>query len=253
MSVRSLGADIEDNWPCDTCRVRDVAFCGTLIGKLSPKAVMRGQLLRQFFKTYRAGEDILVRGDDSKFVYILCEGWAFRYFRLPDGRRQILAIILSGDLFSAAAVYEDRSYCSVSVLTAARLCLFDRDQFKKILIDNPAIAEAVARSCIADSRGANERIVVLGRMTAEERIAYMLLDLLKRLMSRGAVANNRFAFPLRQHQLAEMTGLTSVHVSRVMTNFRKRNLIDMSAGFLTILNPVEIARIGSLQGKEALS
>jgi CRP/FNR family transcriptional regulator, anaerobic regulatory protein len=54
-------------------------------------------------------------------------------------------------------------------------------------------------------------------------------------------------FPLRQHHVADATGLTAVHVSKVLSEFRRRGLIDISDRSLTILNPAEFQRIATMR------
>ena len=85
----------------------------------------------------------------------------------------------------------------------------------------------------------------LGRRTADERIARLILRLSSRLAKRGMLQGQAMDFPLRQHQIADATGLTPVHVSRVLSNFRRKGLIDINGRSLTILNATELSRVAA--------
>ena len=94
-----------------------------------------------------------------------------------------------------------------------------------------------------EERLRTEQLVLsLGRRTATERIAQLIVNLTDRLAKRGLVQKHRTAFPLRQHHIADATGLTPVHVSNVVSKMRRDGLIDISDRHLTVLDPVKLRR-----------
>jgi CRP-like cAMP-binding protein len=92
-------------------------------------------------------------------------------------------------------------------------------------------------------------IVDLGRRAADERIARLILNLTGRLAERGLVRSTplEFDFPLRQHHIADATGLTAVHVSKVLTEFRRNGLINISGRSLTILDEPAFRRVAHMR------
>ena len=80
----------------------------------------------------------------------------------------------------------------------------------------------------------------LGRRTASERIARQILNLAERLAKRGMMRGQTMEFPLRQRHIADATGLTPVHVSKVLGEFQRARLIEISSRSLTILNEPEL-------------
>ncbi|MGZ5827615.1 MAG: Crp/Fnr family transcriptional regulator, partial [Xanthobacteraceae bacterium] len=82
---------------------------------------------------------------------------------------------------------------------------------------------------------------------ADERIAGLILRLRDRLDARGEVENETFRFPLRQQHIADIAGLTSVHVSRVLTQLRKDGLVDIADGMIHLHNLPELRRLGELR------
>jgi CRP-like cAMP-binding protein len=208
---------------------------------------LREQPLWQEFRGARANENIVIRGDISEYLYVICNGWAFRYYQLADGGRQILYILLAGELFSAVTAFEEKLHFSVQALTEVRFALFKRTEVTSSLPANPAISFALTQSCIAHSNDVDELLTVVGRRSAEQRLAYLFLHIMKRVAIRSDIREQRYAFPLRRQDIAEIIGLTPVHVSRVMGRFRNRGLIELSGGVLTVLNPAELERIGTLK------
>jgi CRP-like cAMP-binding protein len=87
----------------------------------------------------------------------------------------------------------------------------------------------------------------LGQRSAEERIAQLLLHLMQRIAARNVIREQRYPFPLRQQHIADAVGLTPVHVSRILSLFRERRLLELSEGFLKVINLPELERIGSLR------
>lgn len=105
---------------------------------------------------------------------------------------------------------------------------------------------ALAASCTADSEAADKSLTALGQYSAEERIAYLLLHLVRRIAARNVIREQRYPFPLRQQHIADAVGLTPVHVSRVFSLFRERGIVELSDGILQVGNLAELEHIGSL-------
>jgi CRP-like cAMP-binding protein len=124
---------------------------------------------------------------------------------------------------------------------------FSRAEIRKRCVADPDIQGAIANSCIADTHEMTELLTALGQCSAEERIAHLFLQLMPRIAARNVIREQRYPFPLRQQHIADAVGLTPVHVSRVLGVFRERRLLELSEGFLRVLNPAELERIGSLR------
>lgn len=193
-----------------------------------------------------AGKQVFARNEESPEVYVLCSGWGFRSLRLPDGRRQILNFLLPGDLFSTSAVFEERFHFSVKALTAIQVSGMRRAEVQSRLVANPAVVRALAKSCSSETEASDKMLAVLGRCSAEERIAYLFLHLMKRIAARNVIRDHRYPFPLRQQHIADAVGLTSVHVSRILGAFRDRGIADLSSGMLEVFNLRALEDLGSL-------
>lgn len=177
----------------------------------------------------------------------MCVGWAFRYIQLSDGGRQILKFLLPGDLLSSISIFEEASHFSVKALTSVQISGFARSEIRTRYLADPGVQSAIAQSCIADARHATEFLAVLGQRSAEQRIAYLLLHLIRRIAARYVIREQRYPFPLRQQHIADTVGLTPVHVSRVLSLFRDRRIVVLSEGVLEVIDLPALERIGSLQ------
>lgn len=200
----------------------------------------------QHYRTVPAGREIASRNQVSEDVFLLCGGWGFRSFQLPDGRRQILNFLLPGDLFSAASVFEERFQYSVKALTEIQVSGMRRAEVRARLAISPDILNALAKCGIAELEAADRMQAVLGQLSSEERIAYLFLLLMERIAARSVIREQRYPFPLRQQHIADAVGLTPVHVSRVISLLRERGIVELSDGFLKVFDLPELKRIGSL-------
>jgi CRP-like cAMP-binding protein len=199
--------------------------------------------LRQSFGGANPHQTIHAAGGPSNYVYMLCYGWAFRIAQLGDGRRQILSVLLAGDLFSSRMIFSESAEYSFQALTHVRFARFDRSDLRAAMIANIKLFDAFAQVCANESKAADELVIDLGRRNAEERIARLILHLTDRIGERTVVRDSSYPFPLRQNDMADILGLTSVHVSRVITKFRKAGLIEYAGGNLRIMRPQELAEL----------
>jgi CRP/FNR family transcriptional regulator, anaerobic regulatory protein len=179
-------------------------------------------------------------------VPVICSGWAASAVTLPNGSRQILSFLLPGDLVSTTLLFESRSHCLVEAITEVRVRTFKRSELKPALLKRADLFEKLGKAWIEEKGQAEQLIADLGRRTADERIAHLILNLANRLAKRGMLtkigATMEMDFPLRQHHIADATGVTPVHVSKVLSEFRRSELIKVSDRTLTILDPLGLRR-----------
>jgi CRP/FNR family transcriptional regulator, anaerobic regulatory protein len=200
----------------------------------------------QDHKKIRAYKNIKSAGEQSDRVYVVCDGWAFRFVLLPDGRKQILSILIPGDVITPTRLFDENVRFSVQALTDMQYCGFASSILKAKLIADLAFLDAWANLLVAERHHHFGLLIDLGSRTADERIAHLILDLKLRLKRRGMMVERSFVFPLSQRLIAAATGLTPEHVSRVMGSFRREGLIENGKGFLRIVNLPGLQRIGGL-------
>ncbi len=187
--------------------------------------------------------------DLNDAVPIICSGWAASVIMLSDGSRQILSFLLPGDLVSTALLFEPRPHCLVEAISEVRYRTFKRSELKAVLLKHPDLFEKHSKAWIEEKSRADQLIVDLGRRTADERIARLILNLSERLAQRGMLhaETMEMEFPLRQHHIADAIGLTPVHVSKVLSEFRRNGLIKISDRSLAILDPAGFRRVAHMR------
>jgi len=205
--------------------------------------------IHQADHTVPARRTICREQDLHDAVPIICSGWAASIIMLSDGSRQILSFLLPGDIVSTALLFEPRPHCLVEAITDVRYRTFKRSELREILFSHPELLDKLSRAWIEEKTRADQLIVDLGRRTADERIARLILGLVDRLIKRDMVHGDplELDFPLRQHHIADATGLTPVHVSKVLSEFRRSGLIKISERSLAILDPAGFRRIANMR------
>lgn len=197
------------------------------------------QFVREFKRGERivqAGETFLSEGEDSPHLFTVLEGWAFRHKGTAEGGRQILNFALSGDLIGLQAAVMGKIDHSVTALTALRLCVFEKADVWKIYRNHPELSFDITWIASREERLLDRNLLSLGQRRGAQRVAYLLAQLADRAAAVSGTDARRIDVPLRQHHLADALGMTKVHVSRMVTQLKKKGLIDWQLQCLDIIN-----------------
>jgi CRP-like cAMP-binding protein len=186
-------------------------------------------------------ESVIREGQATPSIYTLYEGWAARVRRLPDGTPQIVDILLPGDLIGLSS-YLGTANHSVVALTPVTLCALDAKQLKPLLRTQPALGLSMVRALTLDQERADNRITMLGRLAATERVGFFLLELKNRLTDRNLASGSSCPYPLRHSQLAEAVGLSMAQVMRALRELRLRGLALIRNRQLDIPDARRLAR-----------
>lgn len=172
-----------------------------------------------------AGSYLVREGDRPTQCTVLVSGYAFRQKVTGDGSRQILAVCIPGDAVDVQNMFLDVSDHSVQLLTQCSVADVPREVMQQLVLKRPAIGTAIIELTLVDASILREWVVNVGRRDARARIAHILCEFAVRLESRGLAADQGFELPMTQEQLADATGLTSVHVNRVLKVLEADGLI----------------------------
>lgn len=180
------------------------------------------------------GEDLACEGDRCDSVRIFLSGWACRYKTLEDGRRQILSFVLPGDTCDAHIYLLSSMDHSIATLTPVTYSELDGNAFERLMAADRSITDAFHCETLAARAIQREWAINLGRRDALERVAHIICELFERLRVVGLVEGSSFAFPVTQMDLADATGLSTVHLNRTLQELRAANLITLRDRSLTI-------------------
>jgi CRP-like cAMP-binding protein len=197
----------------------------------------------------QAGTELFAEGDHLHHVSLLVSGWACHQRVLSDGRRQIFGFALPGDLFGSCCRSASIAQTTAVVLKSGTIAnvTFIRD----VLLESPRRFAGLA-SAFAGLQTLHEgyllnHLVRLGRQTAYERIAHLLLELGQRAAAVGLADRGESPLPLTQEILADALGLSVVHVNRTLQQLRRDGLLDIRGSSLRLLDPGRLAAIAEYQ------
>lgn len=175
--------------------------------------------------TVRQRRDLVREGDRPRGVILILDGWAFRYKTLEDGRRQIIAFLLPGDLCDAHGYIHRHLDHSIGAVTPVRYIEVPRERIEALAVLGPRLAQALWWDSSVTASIQREWTINLGQRDAIERLAHLFCELVYRLRATGLATGDRCDIPLTQTDLAEATGMTPVHVNRMVQDLRARGLI----------------------------
>ncbi|MGN6489651.1 MAG: Crp/Fnr family transcriptional regulator [Devosia sp.] len=187
-------------------------------------------------------EDIMREGESPAFMNLVRDGWACRYKTLEDGRRQIMAFLLPGDICDLDAFLTHETDHSIAAITPVTLAQINRDEFDALSDSHPHILEALRWASMVDGAIQREWTVNLGQRDASERLAHLLCELFVRLETAGLTEGDACDFPLTQSELGEATGLSTVHVNRTLRELRDAGLIVLKDRTLRIPDIASLKR-----------
>lgn len=193
----------------------------------------------------RAGTDIIAENEHDQYIYTLYAGWAARYRTLDDGRKQILGILLPGDMVGLQAAIFHEALHAVQAITDVTLCVFQKERFVELFRKQPMLGFDVTWLAAHSEAIVESNLLTVGRRNAVERVAHFIVSLHDRLEALDLVSEKTMRFPLTQQQIADALGLSIVHTNKTLKRLGERQLISLHSRQLTVHDRatlVEIAR-----------
>jgi CRP-like cAMP-binding protein len=188
-------------------------------------------------RRYGAREDLVREGEHSPDLHLVLSGLACRYKLLEDGSRQILAFLVPGDLCDAEVFILKEMDHHIGTLAPSQIAMLPGDVMRDLLLNRPGIALALWWGSLQDEGVLRTRIIDEGRRDAYTRIAFLIYEMLVRLRAVSVMNDETFEFPVTQNDLADATGLTPVHVNRMLQRLREEGLIAIEGKRWTVLDP----------------
>lgn len=193
-----------------------------------------------------AGAQLFRPGEPCSEIFELTEGWAFLYTLFPDGRRQILNFVLPGAILGFHPSQDEITTYGVEALTSIVAAPY-RITASQLFERHPEMGMRLAWLLSRDLRLAFDHLASMGRLSAQERVAHLLLELFVRCRMRwpGHQIEN-LHLPLTQEHIGDATGLTGVHVNRMLSDLRKRGIIQFQYHHLRILDPDRLVELAAV-------
>ncbi len=194
-------------------------------------------------RTYGARFDIVQDDQPPRGTILVLSGVACRVKVLPDGRKQILGLLVPGDFCDLNVMLLERRDHAISTLTATVAALLPEAELRKVMEQSPRIARTFWLAALVQEAIAREWILSLGRRTAYERMAHLFCEFYERLAAVGLAAQGQCDLPLTQADLADALGLSQVHVNRTLQDMREGGLIELKGRRLHIPDFKALSRV----------
>lgn len=200
--------------------------------------------LRSHAAQFAARRDIVTPGQLVDHACLIVKGLAARFDLMRDGRRQVTALHIPGDMCDLHSVVQPRTAWSITSMTATTVLHVPHVDLRQIAIHYPAIAMAFWRDTAADAAVLAKWVGNLGRKDAQARLAHLFCEIGYRMELIGMGSRQCFNLPLTQEQLADVTGLTAVHVNRTLQALRESGALSFQAGVAQIHDMDRIVALG---------
>lgn len=186
--------------------------------------------------------DIVSEGDRPTHVRVILEGWAARYAVTESGARRITGFLLPGDFCDIHVTSLQVMDHGITAITDCRVGMVEKAAIDRITRSTPALTLAFWRSTLIDEAILRQWIVNAGRKNASQHIAHLLCELHARLQLIGLADDDHIVVPLTQEEIADATGMTPVHVNRVLRELRERGLMEISGSSVHIPDVAALRR-----------
>ena len=187
-------------------------------------------------RRFEPGENLIHERKPTEGVFVIVDGFACRYKLLADGRRQIVGVLLPGDLCDLRGILLRRMDHSISALSTVDAALITPDCAADLLDRSPRLTRALWWTTAVEDAITREWVVNVGYRTAFERVAHLFCEIFWRLEAVGLARDNQCRLPLTQIELGDTLALSSVHVNRTLMYMRRANLVTLQRGQLELLD-----------------
>ncbi|WP_315704506.1 MULTISPECIES: helix-turn-helix domain-containing protein [unclassified Bradyrhizobium] len=225
----SLVAVDPNGQACTDCAVRQFSLCASL-----DKVEMREfeQLSRRV--QFASCETVFTQEDTTSYFYNVLDGVVRLYKLLPDGRRQIVGFALPGDFVGMTT--EQRHCFSADAIGPVTVCQFAKTPFARFADDKPNLLRRMNDLTVQELNQARDHMVLLGRRSAEEKVAIFLVGWRDRLAELRGISDI-VPLPMSRQDIADYLGLTIETVSRTFTKLEREGIIEIVPGGVCLRDP----------------
>lgn len=242
MNISVQAERLAETTPCPACPLRALPFFRPNTDEeIAFIAAMR---IDQIF--VRAGQAVIHEGAETSPLYSLFSGWAFRFKTLPDDRRQVLNFLLPGDVIGFQANMLGTAVHGVEALTDVVLCRHSRSKIWPLYKNQPELAFDTTWLTAKEESLVDEALLSVGRRTAPERVAMLLVHLFRRARQfQPDQPDGVVTLPLTQQHIADALGLSLVHTNKTMRRLQRHGLFRFERQQLRMLDLPGLERLAT--------
>jgi CRP/FNR family transcriptional regulator, anaerobic regulatory protein len=184
----------------------------------------------------RRGAVVIRENERSRELFIVRSGWLHSSAVLGNGSRQIMRFHFQGDILGLPLLAFSESPETVTAVTDAVLCPFSRERLAQLIADHPRLGALILGLSIAERVSLADRLASIGRTSARARVGSLICELFARMRRLGTAGGDGIQLPLTQEEIGDATGLTAVHVNRMMRGLADDGIIERSGSQLRLLD-----------------
>ncbi|MET0376647.1 MAG: Crp/Fnr family transcriptional regulator [Rhizorhabdus sp.] len=222
-----------------------------MVDKLSTRVVLseadRSAILAlpHELRTFDAAAYVVREGEKPRSHCDFIEkGFAFRQKLTSEGARQIVSLHMRGDFLDLQHLFLNVADHNVQALTKLNVVGIERDALQTMALERPVVARAMWVDALVDASISREWVMNVGRRDARARIAHVLCEFALRMKAAGFASDQGYELPLTQEQLADVVGLTPVHVSRMLKSLEYDGIVQRNRRFISFRDWDVVATVG---------
>lgn len=191
-------------------------------------------------RVFQRHDEVYQGGDSHTQLFVVKTGWLYSYTDLPDGRRQIVKLHHPGDIIGFPDVALEHSTTTLRAAEGVCLCPFPKSALDVILRESPRLSALLLSIALRDQVIFIDLVRAMGRMSARERIGYLLLTIAARLRITNPDMNGTFRLPLTQREIADHLGLTNVYISKSLQRMEEEGYISRDGERIQLLREKDL-------------
>lgn len=195
---------------------------------------------------FRRNQVLRHEGDTSPGLYVLFKGWVGSSIRLGDGNRQILKVHMPGDMLGGPSLPLTHAADTLVALTDARIGAVDLKELGAIFARFPRLGLLLFLAAQEERVVLMDRLISVGRLSASQRLAMLLVHLHERLLAIDPKIGPEFELPLSQEQIGDIVSLTAVSVNRALRNLQDDGLIHRTGKIIGMADIAGLRNLASL-------
>jgi CRP/FNR family transcriptional regulator, anaerobic regulatory protein len=193
-------------------------------------------LLEDQDRSCRRGAIVIRENEASRELFIVRSGWLHSSVVLGNGSRQIMRFHFQGDILGLALLAFADSPETVTAVTDVVLCPFSREKLGALIGDHPRLGALILGLSVAGRVVLADRLASIGRTSARARVGSLICEIFARMRRLGAGRDAGLQLPLTQEDIGDATGLTAVHVNRMMRALVEDNIIERNGNQIRLLD-----------------
>ena len=196
-----------------------------------------------------SGDVIIEQGAARPRLFTMFSGWALKYKMLDSGERQVVHLLLPGDLVGLETCFNAAAEFGVQAVTDVTFCAFDAERFAESA-SAPGVSRRIMMMQAHEASMISERFTAVGACDARRNLAHLIASLHQRLLKLGLAQEHGFRLPLSIQQIADCCGLTPVHVHRVLRALREERIVELDCRKIEIFDLQALREIACVSGME---